>query len=351
MTSTGSRAARRPADLVVGPARHRARGVPDLRAAAAHPRHARDADGAQRRLPHRRCSSSRAGSQLETVNWVIRNLAGYVVFAIIVLFQADIRRALAHFGRAPFFRYFERAPSDDETHRGARGRGRRPVASRIGAHHRHRAADRPAQLHRGRHSARRDGHLRPAGQHLPAGFAAARRRGDRAGRPHRGRGVLPAAVRQSARQPRSGHAASRRARPDRGERRRGHRRVGGDRGHLAGDRRRPRARTRRRDAARRGCSRCSASPPPDASPRRRAEHGWPDGAVAASAIWASRSCRSRWRRCCGCSCPASRSSSGRCGSRWSSPTCRRSSNSSATRRRRGRARAGLVRRAEPHRRR
>ena len=53
--------------------------------------------------------------QLETVNWVIRNLAGYVVFAIIVLFQADIRRALAHFGRAPFFRYFERAQSTDET--------------------------------------------------------------------------------------------------------------------------------------------------------------------------------------------------------------------------------------------
>ena len=53
--------------------------------------------------------------QLETVNWVIRNLAGYVVFAIIVLFQADIRRALAHFGRAPFFRYFERAQSAEET--------------------------------------------------------------------------------------------------------------------------------------------------------------------------------------------------------------------------------------------
>jgi diadenylate cyclase len=53
--------------------------------------------------------------QLETVNWVIRNLAAYVVIAIIVLFQADIRRALAHFGRAPFFRYFERAASSDET--------------------------------------------------------------------------------------------------------------------------------------------------------------------------------------------------------------------------------------------
>jgi len=53
--------------------------------------------------------------QLETVNWVIRNLAAYVVFAIIVLFQSDIRRALAHFGRAPFFRYFERAEQADET--------------------------------------------------------------------------------------------------------------------------------------------------------------------------------------------------------------------------------------------
>ncbi|HEX5108695.1 MAG TPA: diadenylate cyclase CdaA [Vicinamibacterales bacterium] len=53
---------------------------------------------------------------LETVNWVIRNLvAPYVVVGIIVLFQSDIRRALAHFGRAPFFRYFERAISTDET--------------------------------------------------------------------------------------------------------------------------------------------------------------------------------------------------------------------------------------------
>src|SRR5688572_15020519 len=52
---------------------------------------------------------------LETVNWMIRNLAAYVVIAIIVLFQSDIRRALAHFGRAPFFRYFERATSTDET--------------------------------------------------------------------------------------------------------------------------------------------------------------------------------------------------------------------------------------------
>ena len=53
--------------------------------------------------------------QLETVNWLIRYLGAYVVVAIIVLFQSDIRRALAHFGRARFFRYFERATSTDET--------------------------------------------------------------------------------------------------------------------------------------------------------------------------------------------------------------------------------------------
>jgi diadenylate cyclase len=52
--------------------------------------------------------------QLETVNWLIRNLAGYVVFAAIVLFQADIRRALTHFGRAPFFRYFARTSDAEE---------------------------------------------------------------------------------------------------------------------------------------------------------------------------------------------------------------------------------------------
>ena len=34
------------------------------------------------------------GFQLETLNWLIRNVVGYVVFAAIVLFQADIRREL-----------------------------------------------------------------------------------------------------------------------------------------------------------------------------------------------------------------------------------------------------------------
>jgi uncharacterized protein (TIGR00159 family) len=52
---------------------------------------------------------------LETVNWIIRNVFGYLVFVVIVLFQSDIRRALAHLGRAPFFRHFARAESAEES--------------------------------------------------------------------------------------------------------------------------------------------------------------------------------------------------------------------------------------------
>jgi diadenylate cyclase len=51
---------------------------------------------------------------LQTVNWLIRNVVGYVVFALIVLFQADIRRALANFGRTPFFALFSRSDGSEE---------------------------------------------------------------------------------------------------------------------------------------------------------------------------------------------------------------------------------------------
>ena len=53
-------------------------------------------------------------SRLDTLNWLVRNVLGYLVFAIIVLFQSDIRRALAHLGRAPFFRYFADEGSADD---------------------------------------------------------------------------------------------------------------------------------------------------------------------------------------------------------------------------------------------
>jgi diadenylate cyclase len=52
---------------------------------------------------------------LQTVNWMIRNVLVYLAFAAIVIFQSDIRRALAHFGQAPFFRYLNRQEAADET--------------------------------------------------------------------------------------------------------------------------------------------------------------------------------------------------------------------------------------------
>jgi diadenylate cyclase len=53
--------------------------------------------------------------ELETVNWLIRNVVGYVVFAAIVLLQTDIRRALVHFGRASFFKYLRRVEADEDS--------------------------------------------------------------------------------------------------------------------------------------------------------------------------------------------------------------------------------------------
>jgi diadenylate cyclase len=76
------------------------------------------------------------GSQwghLETTNWLIRNLFGYVVFAVIVLFQADIRRALAHLGRARVFRYFMKEESDEESIEEVVVAAKNLAAQRIGA--------------------------------------------------------------------------------------------------------------------------------------------------------------------------------------------------------------------------
>jgi diadenylate cyclase len=52
---------------------------------------------------------------LRTVGWLIRSVLAYVVIAGIVLFQSDIRRALSHLGRAPFFRYFGQMEHAAET--------------------------------------------------------------------------------------------------------------------------------------------------------------------------------------------------------------------------------------------
>lgn len=52
---------------------------------------------------------------LPTVNWLIRDMLGYIVFAAIVIFQADLRRALSQLGRVPFFRHLARPTTTDET--------------------------------------------------------------------------------------------------------------------------------------------------------------------------------------------------------------------------------------------
>jgi diadenylate cyclase len=52
---------------------------------------------------------------LQTVNWLVRNLLLYVGFAVIVLFQSDIRRTLAHLGRVPGLRSLGRSERTKDT--------------------------------------------------------------------------------------------------------------------------------------------------------------------------------------------------------------------------------------------
>lgn len=52
---------------------------------------------------------------LQTVNWLVRNLLLYTGFAVIVLFQSDIRRALAHLGRVPGLRSLGRSERTADT--------------------------------------------------------------------------------------------------------------------------------------------------------------------------------------------------------------------------------------------
>ena len=163
---------------------------------------------------------------LQTLNWMIRNVLVYVAFAAIVIFQSDIRRALAHFGRAPFFRYFSRQEAVDETIEEV------VVAAGMLASHKTGAIiaiEREIGLRNYIESGiphRRRDHVRPSGDDLPADVAAARWRGRDPGEPRCGGRLLPAADRQPEAQPGSRHASSRGDRPDRRERRDRGRRVG-----------------------------------------------------------------------------------------------------------------------------
>ena len=70
---------------------------------------------------------------LPTVNWIISDMLGYIVFAAIVLFQADIRRALSNLGQAPFFRYLDRSATTDATIEEIVMAARMLAESRVGA--------------------------------------------------------------------------------------------------------------------------------------------------------------------------------------------------------------------------
>lgn len=48
--------------------------------------------------------------RLETVQWILTNILPYFVFGIIVLFSAEIRRALANIGKNPLIRKFSQKP-------------------------------------------------------------------------------------------------------------------------------------------------------------------------------------------------------------------------------------------------
>jgi len=45
-------------------------------------------------------------ADLETVNWLLRTFLPYLVFGIIVIFQAEIRKVLAHLGKTPLLGIF-----------------------------------------------------------------------------------------------------------------------------------------------------------------------------------------------------------------------------------------------------
>jgi uncharacterized protein (TIGR00159 family) len=50
---------------------------------------------------------------LQTVNWLLETFMPYVVFGVIVVFQAEIRKVLAHVGKTPFLRAFGTQRSEE----------------------------------------------------------------------------------------------------------------------------------------------------------------------------------------------------------------------------------------------
>ena len=134
--------------------RHPGGGGHHLQPAAPDPRHPRRADAARAACSSAWCTTGAQLAELPTLQGILENLLIVLPFAIIVLFQQEIRRALADFGRNPLWGLAKQqkvVASFGEIVLAATTlssrRDRRPD--------RHRAPARAAQLHRERHRPRR----------------------------------------------------------------------------------------------------------------------------------------------------------------------------------------------------
>ena len=157
--------------------------IPDIRAAQADSWHARGADGVE--SPRSSLFLRVAGFQLETLNWLIRNIIGYVVFAATSSWlQADIRRLDPPRPRASCFEGSNRKVADTILSENCRRRRRR-CREEDRRNRRDRATDRSA-LHRAAFRSMQ-AQLRSAGQHFQPSSPPPRRCGDhpvsRAARP------------------------------------------------------------------------------------------------------------------------------------------------------------------------
>ena len=164
----------------------------DLQPAAADPRHARGAGPARHPVPRRlllpgplrrpgdpRDASSRtSSSSCRSPSWSSSSTRSGAPWRASAATPSGAWRRTSE-GAAAFNEIVARR------HHPRRAQDRRA--------HRHRAAGGAARLHRERRAARRRGLLRPADHGLHTRHAAPRRRGDRPGRSHRRRRLLPAA--------------------------------------------------------------------------------------------------------------------------------------------------------------
>ena len=200
-----------------------------LRAAPVPRRHARAADRVRAPGARRSSTSSRSCSSSSMITYLLGVVFTYGVFAALVVFQPELRQALARLGQTRGLpRCSARRPGTGVAEEIAEAVERlsRSATGAIIAVEREVRLD--EYLESGTpHAGHRVG--RPARDDLQPVLAAARRRRAGPRRRDRGRGLHPAAHAESRQRPLARHAASGGARAVRGDRRAGARGVGGDR--------------------------------------------------------------------------------------------------------------------------